>query len=70
MNKKEEVEALWKKYNDYKETAEQHMFVQLMMFDRVLVPAYNDLVKNWNDEHADIFIRGIKNKVFPALGIE
>lgn len=45
MNKKEEVEALWKKYNDYKETAEQHMFVQLMMFDRVLISAHNDLVK-------------------------
>lgn len=65
---KEKVEELWTKYNEYKETAEQHMFVQLLMFDRMLIPVYNDLQENWNDEHAKIFINGM-GIVFKKLGI-
>lgn len=30
-NMKEKVEEIWKKYNDFKENAEQHMFVQLVI---------------------------------------
>lgn len=67
---KEEIEELWKKYNDYKETAEQYEFVLLLRFDSLLVPAYKDLQENYTDEHAKIFINGMKNIVFKKLGIE
>lgn len=69
MTKKEEVEQLWDKYNSYKETAEQHMFQYLIIFDVALIPAYNDLKENWDDEHADKFIKGMEQIVFPKLGI-
>ena len=70
MGKKEKVEALWNRLGQYKATAEQHMFPLLIMLDMKLVPAYNDLKKNWNEEHADIFIRSMENIVFKKLGIE
>ena len=69
-NMKEKVEEVWKKYNDFKENAEQHMFVQLVMYDRMLIPAYNDLQKNWSDEHAEKFINGMTKVVFKKLGIK
>ena len=58
---RKQVEEVWKKYNDFKETAEQHDFVKLVMFDSKLIPAYNDLQKNWNEDHAQKFINGMKN---------
>lgn len=70
MTNKEEVELLWSKLNAYKETAEQHMFPVIAGFDLFLIPAYNDLQKNWSDKHAEIFIRSLKAVVFPKLGIE
>lgn len=64
------VEEIWKKYNDFKETAEQHDFVKLVMFDSKLIPAYNDLQKNWNEDHAQKFINGMKNIVFKQFEIK
>ena len=69
-NMKEKVEEVWKKYNDFKENAEQHMFVQLVMYDRMLIPAYNDLQNNWSDDHAEKFINGMTKVVFKKLGIK
>ena len=68
--KKEYVNTLWQKYENYKETAEQHMFPQLVLYDMILIPSYKDLQTNWNDEHADVFIRGMESQVFKKLGIE
>lgn len=67
---KEKVENIWKKYNDFKESAEQHMFVQIALFDRMLIPAYEDLQKNWSDDHAQKFINGMEKVVFKKLGIK
>jgi hypothetical protein len=67
---KEEVDKLWKQYNDYKEIAEQYQFVQIFIFDKTLIPAYKDLKDNWSVEHAKIFIKSLKNIIFPKLGIE
>ena len=66
---KEKVEEMWAKYNAFKETSEQHDFVKLIMFDMRLVPAYNDLQKNWDNNHAQTFINGM-NIVFNKLGIK
>lgn len=65
----DEVNRYWEALNRYKETAEQHEFVQLFMIDKILVPAYNDLCAHYDEDHAAIFIRGMK-KVFDKLGIE
>lgn len=69
MTKQEEVQELYDKYNQFKETAEQHTFPMLLSLDANLVPAYNDLQVNWSDYHADIFIRSMK-MVFDKLGIK
>ena len=66
---KEKVEEVWKKYNNYKEVAEQHQFVQLLFYDRILIPLYEDLQINWNEDHAKKFIDSINNIVFKNLGI-
>lgn len=68
MEKKEKVEALWNKFEQYKETAEQHEFLFLLMLDKRLTLAYNDLKNNWNEDHADIFIRSMEN-VIKTFGI-
>lgn len=64
----EEVNKYWDAYNSFKETAEQHDFIRLLMLDSQLIPAYNDLKENYCEEHAEIFIRGMK-KVLASLGI-
>lgn len=61
MDKKEQIENLWKKWTDFKETAEQHMFVSILMVDTKLTGAYNDLMNNWDENHADIFIKAMNN---------
>ena len=66
---KQQVEDAWKKYTAYKETAEQHMFHQLIIFDRMLEPAYRDLQEKWSDTRAQIFLNGM-NIVFKKLGIK
>lgn len=58
-----------KKFDEYKETAEQHEFVKLFMLDAKIVPAYNDLQKNYTEEHAEIFIR-VMTKVLESLGVK
>ena len=52
----EKVEYLWKKFDEYKERAEQHEFIGLFLLDRRLVPAYNDLHENYDEKHAEMFI--------------
>ena len=63
------VEHLWKKFDEYKQRAEQHEFIRLFMLDSKLVPAYKDLQSNYNDEHAEMFIRCLSN-VLKSLGVD
>lgn len=67
---REQVNEVWEKYNSFKKTAEQHDFVKLLMFDSKLIPAYNDLQNNWDDDHAQKFINAMKNVVFKQFGIK
>lgn len=69
MSKKEQVEALYSKFRQYTETAEQHEFPYLLQCDMIISPGYEDLQNNWNEEHADSFIRGV-SKLLKHLGIE
>lgn len=65
----EEIKRMWDAYEKYKETAEQYEFIRLFMMDAQLVPAYNDLQKNYTEKHAEIFKRVMK-KVLDSLGIK
>ena len=69
MNKKEQVEALYSKFRQYTETAEQHEFPYLLQYDMIISMGYRDLQENWNEEHADSFIRRV-TKSLKQLGIE
>lgn len=64
----DKINRLWQLYNDYKETAEQHEFVRLFMLDARLIPAYNDLIAHYSEEHAEIFERVLRN-VLTSLGV-
>lgn len=43
--------------------------IRLFMYDAKLIPAHKDLNTNWNLEHGAIFVRAMKNIVFPRPGI-
>lgn len=66
----EYIDSLWNKFSEYKERAEQHEFVAIAMLDMKLVPLYNDLHNNWDEHHAEIFARYMKEKVFSHFGIK
>lgn len=65
----ERCKSMWEQLNKFKDSAEQAQFPFLLMMDVQLVPAYEDLEKNWNEEHAEIFIKAMK-QVFQKLGIK
>lgn len=65
----EYINQLWQKFDAFKANAEQHDFVKLLIYDTALIPKYNDLQKNWDEDHAKIFARVMLNQVFPAFGI-
>ena len=69
MENMKKVEYLWKKFDEYKQRAEQHEFVRLFRYDLRLVPLYKDLQVNYDKEHAEIFIR-VMIKVLKSLGVE
>lgn len=64
----EDVTRYMEAYRAYQDRAEQHEFAFLFMLDMKIVPAYNDLVRNWDENHARIFIN-IMVKVLNRLGV-
>lgn len=66
----EYIDSLWSKFTEYKKRAEQHEFVKIVMFDAKLTPLYNDLHKNWDIRHAELFAKYMKSTVFPCFGIK
>lgn len=66
---REDIDHLWQKFEDFKATAEQSQFVALLMYDSMLIPRYQDLQKNWDEGHAQIFARVMTEEVFPKFRI-
>lgn len=64
------IDGLWTLWTDYKDMAEQHDFVAILMVDRKLIPLYEDLHKNWDPKHAEIFASMMREQVFPYFGIK
>ena len=56
----EEVKRLYKEYEQAKEGAEQYMFPFIAMFDGIIQFEYNDLKKNFDEEHKKLFIKNVK----------
>ena len=55
----EYIDKAWASYEKFKETAEQHDFPYILMWDLKLIPLYEDLHKNWDEHHAEIFMKGM-----------
>lgn len=64
----QEIEKMWQRYSQYKETAEQHEFVDLLIFDNYLIAQYEDIQRNYAEDRAKILIKNLKF-VFNKLGI-
>ena len=58
MSKRKQCEAMWNKFEEIKRNAEQHQFVAILKLDLQFTPLYTDLMKNWDEHHADLFIKG------------
>ena len=64
----EQCKTVWDKYTAYKEQAEQHEFLDLMVTEMRFAPLYADLAKNWDPEHGMIFLNAMQ-KVLDHFGI-
>lgn len=56
----EEVEKLYKEYEQAKDRAEQYMFPIILMFDKTIKYQYNDLKENFSEEHKRLFVKNVK----------
>lgn len=65
----ETVEKAWANFDKFKETAEQHDFPRILMIDLRFKPFYDDLHKNWDEHHAEVFMNGMK-QVSEIFGFE
>lgn len=65
----EKIDEAWANFDKFKETAEQHDFPTILMLDLRLKPYYDDLHKNWNEHHAEMFMRAMQ-KIGKHLGFK
>lgn len=66
----QEIEKLWALWDAFKETAEQHDFVHILIVDIKMERLYRDLHENWSEDHAKIFAEAMRLQVFPYFGIK
>lgn len=64
----DDVKNAWAKFISYTMTAEQHEFITLAIYQSKFGPLYEDLIENWDDHHAELFMKGM-NFIFRNLGI-
>lgn len=55
-----EVEKLYREYEQAKDRAEQYMFPFIALFDNTIQDQYNDLIRNFNEEHKKLFVKNVK----------
>ena len=63
------IENEWKRFLERADRAEQYQFAQIVYWHIRLEPLYIDLHKNWDEHHAEIFMRGL-NVMYKSLGWE
>lgn len=54
-----DYEEKYKKFQEAKDRAEQHMFPFLLMIDTMVEHQYNDLKSNYTKEHEELFIKNV-----------
>ena len=59
----------WNKFNEYKESAEQHEFITILQLDLYLTPRYKSLINNFNEEKGVKFIK-VMEIIFEEFGIK
>lgn len=65
----DEVKAAWAKFLAYTDHAEQNEFPLLIMFHLKMETYYEDLLENWDEHHAEMWMHGM-NMMFEKLGIK
>lgn len=65
----QDIDKVWAWYTKLRDNCEQHDIPVFMMWDARLSWGYNDLHREWNDHHAEIFMNGMR-MVFRMLGLE
>lgn len=63
----EKVRDIWNRFEKTKERVEQCDFARILMADLQYGPLYNDLMKNYDEYHAQMFIYGL-TKIVDDLG--
>ena len=58
-----DVDAAWDRYTRMKERAEQHDFPDILWHDLRFGPLYEDLRKNFTEEHAVRFVDALNSYV-------
>lgn len=66
----DECKKVYKKYCQYKETAEQSVYPLLAIYDYWIEPLWKDLQENFTEEHGSIWLNVFTNIIFPKLGIK
>jgi len=56
----QEVEKLYREYEQAKDRAEQYMLVFIALFDTTIQEQYNDLMNNFNEENKKLFVKNVK----------
>lgn len=55
----QEVEKLYREYEQAKDRAEQYMFPFIALFDKTIQNEYDDLKKCFTEEHKRLFIKNV-----------
>lgn len=63
----EKVQEVWDRFESTKERAEQCDFARILMADLQYKPLRDDLIENYNEYHAQMFIYGL-TKIIDELG--
>ena len=56
----EKIDEIWNGFKQRADRAEQYQFPQILMWQLKLEPLYDDLHKNWDSNHAEIFVKMVK----------
>ena len=63
----EDIDKAWTEFHERADRAEQYQFVHIALLHAKLKPFFDDLHENWNNHHANVFMRGI-DAAYHALG--
>ena len=63
----EDIKLAWTEFMDLADRAEQYQFAHILFWHVKLKPFFEDLLVNWDEHHAEIFMKGLYT-AYKALG--